>query len=258
MIKIRLGDQQAGIEAGELVSYKVTDHEFIHQKGSPGWGSSDTEMFPIIGPVDQAGFTVQTDKGKAIQDQHGLLRQFPYDLVASDGVSAQFEKRYKANTPIKNSKFPKKSTEEWLYWPYDFLFTKTFRITDEGLEISFEVSGEMGMPFMLGYHPAFKIHTKAPIIKTKNRSIALAEVLAAGSRALEVAHCNEISLIDKANITLRTEGFGHFMCWTEVDNMLCLEPITFYPYQLKQEELHKGFRHLNTNSAHKVTFSVKQ
>lgn len=257
MVALKRNAHHVRIDQGELVGYQVNGHEFIHQKGSPGWGSSDTEMFPIIGPVDQAGFKVQTAKGEGVQDQHGLLRQFSYDLVTNDGVNAQFEKRYKANTPIKNSKFPKKSTEEWLHWPYDFSFTKKFSLTDEGLEISFIVSGEAEMPFMLGYHPAFKIHTQAPIIKTKNRSITLTEVLAVGSRALEVAHCNEISLIDKKTITLKTTGFKHFMCWTEVDNMLCIEPITFYPYQLEQKELHQGFDHLNTDSIHKITLCVK-
>ena len=38
----------------------------------------------------------------------------------------------------------------------------SFALTDEGLEIAFTVSGERDMPFMLGYHPAFKLHSKTP------------------------------------------------------------------------------------------------
>ena len=70
MVTLKNKNSQVGIDAGELVSYVVNGHEFIHQKGSPGWGSADTEMFPIIGPVNEAGFRVQTPKGSAVQDQH--------------------------------------------------------------------------------------------------------------------------------------------------------------------------------------------
>jgi len=50
-----------------------------------------------------------------------------------------------------------------------------------------------------------------------------------------------ITLHDKRSVKLKSSGFNHFMCWTEVPNMVCIEPITFYPYAVKQEELHQGF-----------------
>ena len=64
--------QTVRIDDGELIAYLVGAREYIHQKGSPGWRSSDTEMFPIIGPTAEAGFAVETPRGKATQDQHGL------------------------------------------------------------------------------------------------------------------------------------------------------------------------------------------
>ena len=73
MVQLKNNNSIVKIDAGELVGYQVNGHEFIHQKGSPGWGSADTEMFPIIGPVNEADFRVKTPKGDAIQDQHGLL-----------------------------------------------------------------------------------------------------------------------------------------------------------------------------------------
>lgn len=244
MIKLQLEYQTVSIDAGELVGYEVNGHEFIHQKGSPGWGSADTEMFPIIGPVNEAGFQVQVSRGNAIQDQHGLLRQFPYKLVASNDTSAIFKKEYAAGTPIENSKYPEKSPKQWLVWPFSFSFEKKFELKENSLEISFTVSGERDMPFMLGYHPAFKLHAEAPLIKTANSEISLDEVLAVGSRALEVANCEEIILHDQKQIRIKTEGFGHFMCWTEVRNMICIEPISFYPYAVEQRNLHEGFEHL--------------
>lgn len=245
MIALEFENQNVKIDAGELVSYTVNGHEFIHQKGSPGWGSADTEMFPIIGPVNEAGFQVQVPRSTAIQDQHGLLRQFPYVLEENGATSAIFSKTYRAGTPIKNSKFPEKSTKQWLVWPYNFSFEKHFRLSKEGLEIRFVIDGEQDMPFMLGYHPAFKLHTANAVVIAKDKVITLEEILAVGSRALEVANCEKLVLKDAQELTITTKGFGNFMCWTEVNNMVCLEPISFYPYAVEQNKLHEGFQYLS-------------
>ena len=257
MVTLSTNNTFVKIDKGELVGYEVNGHQFIHQKGSPGWGSADTEMFPIIGPVNEADFRVKTPKGEAIQDQHGLLRQIDYDLEHQTGTSAVFFKEYAAGTEVSNSKFPEKSTEEALSWPYDFRFEKSFLLMDDGLEIHFKVSGEEGMPFMLGYHPAFKLHSKSPVILAKGKEISLDEVLAVGSRALQVANCTSITLKDEKEITIETEGFGNFMCWTEVRNMVCIEPITFYPYAVEQSNLHQGFQKLKDSAEFKVVLSPK-
>ncbi|TMU57505.1 aldose 1-epimerase [Flagellimonas algicola] len=257
MIALQQGNTSVTIEAGELVCLKNQGHEFIHQKGSPGWRSSDTEMFPIIGPVNEADFRVQVPKGNAIQDQHGLLRELDYFLESNTETTASFVKHYKADTPVKNSKFPEKSSEEWLVWPYDFRFEKTFQLSGNQLEIGFKISGEENMPFMLGYHPAFKLHTEKPLIIAGQGEIQLDDVLEVGSRAFQVQDTTSILLRDKRDITISTEGFGHFMCWTEVRNMICIEPISFYPYTVAQDQLHQGFQQLKGEVAvFKVVLSV--
>ncbi len=254
MITLQSKNSNIKIEKGELVGYEVNGHQYIHQKGSPGWSSADTEMFPIIGPVNEAGFQVKTAKGDAEQDQHGHLRQFPYKLVSATTTEAVFKKVYRSGTPIENSKFPKNSDKEYLNWPYSFQFEKRFTLYEDSLEITFLVSGDKEMPFMLGYHPAFKIHSVNPVILTNEKKITLDEVLAVGSRALQVADHTEITLQDEKRITIKTEGFGHFMCWTEVRNMVCIEPISFYPYAVKQQDLHRGFQQLENGQARfKVT-----
>lgn len=240
-MELKLGRQTVKIEAGELVSYQVDGHEFIHQKGSPGWRNSDTEMFPIIGPTSDADFKVKTPKGDVVQDQHGLLRELSYNLISNGAIAAEYSKNYIANTKVLNSKYPKKSSAKELLWPYDFSFRKSFALSESGLEISFTIEGEEGMPFMLGYHPAFKIRSSKPIIESKTGTISLTEVLTAGNRALKVSNCEEIILKDEKSLTIRTEGFGNFMLWTEVPNMICIEPITFYPYAVEADKLHSGF-----------------
>ena len=245
MVKLKLHDQLVKIDEGELVGYSAEGHEYIHQKGSPGWRNSDTEMFPIIGPTNEANFRVTTPKGAAVQDQHGLLREMAYQLVSQTETKAVFRKQYVSGTPIRNSKYPSKSTEEYLSWPYNFEFTKSFEILENGLRIQFKITAEEGMPFMLGYHPAFKLTSERASIKTAERTIALQEVLDVGSRALPVMDCNSLTLVDVGELIIKTEGFGNFMLWTEVPNMLCIEPITFYPYAVSQKKLHSGFQPVN-------------
>jgi len=259
MTKLFLEKQTVHIALGELISYQLDGNEYIHQKGSPGWRNSDTEMFPIIGPTADANFRVHTPKGLAIQDQHGLLRELPYQIIEETATSAVFQKKYKANSEVDNSKYPEKSTEKHLKWPYDFKFQKRFELTENGLEINFIISGENGMPFMLGYHPAFNLVSEKPFVIANRKEISLTDVLAVGSRALQVENCNEIMLKDKNTIQIKTEGFGNFMLWTEVENMICIEPITFYPYAVAQDNLSKGFEFLHeTNKIFKIHILVKK
>jgi galactose mutarotase-like enzyme len=245
MTKLSNANQSVTINEGELTSYKVDGYELMHQKGSPGWGHTDTEMFPIIGPTNKAGYRVHVPKGNALQDQHGLLRQLPYETVLADEKRALFEKKYTAGTIVKNSKYPDKSTAERLIWPYSFQFKKKFTLTNNGLDITFTVTGELDMPYMIGYHPAFKLRSKNPVIKTDDHSYTIEEVMAAGDRALEVANTSTLILADEKELILKSKGFGNFMLWSPVPSMICIEPISFYPYAVDQNKLNEGFRHLN-------------
>lgn len=253
MLSLQSGDQVVKIEGGELVSYCAEGYEYIHQKGDPGWRNSDIEMFPIIGPTAEAGFRVHVPRGNAIMDQHGLLREMDYEIIDSSDSEARFKKHYTRGQVLLNSKFPEKSTAQRLIWPFEFEFEKHFLLSDSGLQIQFRVSGERDMPFMIGYHPAFKLRTRDAHIQTADRSYTLQEIMEAGNRALEVADCSELILRDEQSIRLETEGFGNFMLWTEVPNMVCIEPISYYPYSVEQHELHQGFMHLN---AEEMVFKV--
>ena len=226
------------IEKGELISFKINDIEYIHQKGNKGWRKSDDEMFPVIGPTDKNNFKVHTKNGDAIQDQHGLLREMDYSLISSDENSASFIKKYKKNTKIKNSKFPEKSSEEYLFWPFDFTFEKNFKLEKDILTIDFIIISEKGMPFMLGYHPAFLLSdTGKEIFISNNKTYTLQDVYKAGSNAFPVLSSDKIILknIDKNNLEITTKGFNNFMLWTEVNNMVCIEPITQYTSYTNQK-----------------------
>lgn len=220
------------IDKGELISYQKNDVEYIHQKENNGWNNSDTEMFPVIGPTLKNNHIVSTKKGNAILDQHGLLREFEYDLICNHQKLAIFRKSYQKNTFLKNRKFPNKSSEEYVFWPYDFSFQKKFKLTNDALEITFEINSEKKMPYMLGYHPAFKLSGKEKErLKSPTKEYVLKNVFDAGSDALPILNTNEIVLhhSEKKDVKISTQGFSHFMLWTEVNNMLCIEPITHFP-----------------------------
>tara|TARA_B100001093_G_scaffold520506_1_gene617080 strand:+ start:3807 stop:4613 length:807 start_codon:yes stop_codon:yes gene_type:complete len=253
------GDQYFEIKSdnGELISFLVDGYEYIHQKGSPGWKNSDIEMFPIIGPLKEANYRIKTPKEDAVLDQHGLLREFQYDLVSETSKSLVYIKAYKAGTALSNFKFPENSPETVQKWAYDFRFLKKFSFTKSSLRIDFEIISEPDMPFMLGYHPAFKLRSRNPVIFSKDLEVSLNEILEVGSKAFLIENTNKVVLNDEKKLQLTTEGFNHFMCWTEVENMLCIEPITFYPYAVKQKDLHLGFEHMPNRNARQFSLQLK-
>src|SRR5690606_41391887 len=57
---------------------------------------------------------------------------FPYTTLFRS--SAVFQKDYKKGTPIRNSKYPLKSTESILSWPYSFQFRKSFELKENQLD----------------------------------------------------------------------------------------------------------------------------
>ena len=233
------------IEKGELIGYQYDNEELMHQKGSPGWGNTDTEMFPVIGPTTANNNRISTKKGKGIQDQHGFLRELEYELMKNSENSAVYQKTYKANTKIKNSNFSNKSKEEFVFWPFDFSFQKHFELTNDKLTILFELNSEKGMPFMLGYHPAFKLSgNKNEYCLVAGKKITVQDVIDKGGPSFPFFDLEEISLIKEKgyHVKVKCRGFKNMMLWTEFDNMICIEPITQYPDVVNQKYSEKDLR----------------
>jgi galactose mutarotase-like enzyme len=186
-------------------------------------------MFHVIEPTSKNNYRIHTKKGNAIQDQHGLLRELTYELYYSDDTSAKFIKNYAKNTKITNAKFPEKSTEPLLNWPFDFSFEKHFTLKEGILEIDFKIISEKGMLYMLGYHPAFILSdTGKDTLIANDKKITLKDVYKVGHNAFPILNTEKIVLqnTDRKHLEISTKGFNNFMLWTQVDNMLCIEPIT--------------------------------
>lgn len=248
------GDWKAAVYKGELVSLEYRGHQFMHKKEEPGWNHSDAEMFPIIGPTAEVNYRVQVPKGNAVQDQHGLLRELSYELISASAQKGVYCKKYTAGTLVKNSKFPDRSRIPQLIWPYSFSFTKTVQLQEDGLDIHFAIEGEQDMPYMLGYHPAFKIYGGENRVKGRDLNLGMSEIMEAGDRALQVADRQELVLSGRHSLHFKTRGFSHFMLWSPHPGMLCIEPITYYPYSRGQAQLHEGFEYLGRE---KVAYGLK-
>lgn len=233
------------IDRGELISYKKNGEELIHQKGDPGWSNSDTEMFPVVGPTEKFDYSIKTRRGPAVQDLHGLLRELDYSILNKAENSVEYQKNYAKNTKVRNSKYPEKSIQEFVFWPYDFEFKKKYFLSNDALRIAFEITGEKGMPYMLGYHPAFKLSgNNTEHFRVNKKQISLQDVLDAGSAAYPLLNTEEIILhrTEGCDISLSTKGFSNLMLWTEVPGMVCIEPITAYPDITSSEFREELFR----------------
>lgn len=258
-IKLKNATSFVSIINGELTSFKKKNVEFIHQKGSKGWRNSDDEMFPVIGPTIKNNFRVGTKNGDAILDQHGLLRELDYTLISSDEKSAKFIKNYKKNTRIINSKFPEKSTEKHLIWTYNFTFEKNFTLKKDLLKIDFIITSEKEMPFMLGYHPAFLLSGIGnETLISNGKTITLIDVFKSGSNALPILNSNKIILKNnnRNDVEISTKNFNNFMLWTEVNNMLCIEPITHYTSYTEQKFSEKNMRLSTGKNSFSVTIKI--
>jgi hypothetical protein len=65
-----------------------------------------------------------------------------------------------------------------------------------------------------------------------------------------VAACETLVLEDTRRLELQSRGFGHFMLWSPDPGMICIEPVTYYPYSRPLAEMHEGFRYLEREPQH--------
>lgn len=112
---------------------------------------------------------------------------------------------------------------------------------------------------MLGYHPAFMLsNTGNETLISNDTEITLADVYKAGSNAFPVLNADKIILknIDRNDLEITTKGFHNFMLWTEVDNMLCIEPITQYTSYTDQKFSEENMSISKGENSFSVTIKV--
>lgn len=199
-------------------------------------------MFPIVGPTQQTDFKIETPSGEAILDQHGIARLINFELNQKTSQSLKYSRVYKENTNLNNPKASNNnSNPKEVFWPYNFEMNKTFNLTDEELIIEFEIMCEEAMPYMFGYHPAFKLSgNKNEFVSisgngflSKSKNVSYNQIEQKENTAYQVKNISNSELVrpDKElKIEIKTKGFNNMMFWTNHSSMLCVEPITHLPY----------------------------
>lgn len=125
----------------ELLSYQTAEgKEYLWQKDPAYWAKTSPVLFPYIGPVMQA---VVIGEKAYDMPRHGFVKDAEF-VVAEQG--ADYVVLSTAATETTKAVFP-----------YDFLFTVTFRLTGPKLSAVYGVvnKSQEEMPFLIGGHPAF-------------------------------------------------------------------------------------------------------
>lgn len=145
MVAINCGRSGAVIseKSGILASVVFDGKEYLWQGDEKSWKSQDIIIFPFIARLNDGWYEVN---GKRYEMKpHGLARYNTFDVVAKTEDSATLRLKW--------------SDETLTQYPYKFVFTVKYTISDKSLKISYNVKNEdeKTMSFGLGTHFAWQL-----------------------------------------------------------------------------------------------------
>jgi galactose mutarotase-like enzyme len=221
-------------ENAQLVSLQRDKVEYMHGGGLPeeqksaedkkGWQNSEIVMFPIVGPAKENKIIIHG--GEYPLGQHGIARHLPWSIMSQNAQGITFLQEYDANEPVQHGKmaFP-------MAWSHAYSMEKTYRLEKEKFVAEFSIQNRSStpMPFMLGWHPAFRMSDKkeSVTITANDQTITLDQVLEASMKSALFVTGKEIMYTDdEKSFTVRSD-MGKFMLWSPADTLLlCIEPVT--------------------------------
>jgi galactose mutarotase-like enzyme len=245
MITLKHGKVTAKInpENGQLVSLVSNNVEYFHEGGltnyaGDGWKNSEIVPFPIFGPA--ADYKVKVGNNFFSLEQHGISRYTKLNIFNVKNkrqdkiVLLQDYDGYK----LANPKYEKDGTHpRFMNWlPYTL--EKTFELTDNGLvcELKLTNVSDIEMPYMIGWHPAFKTQGSVEngIFITEGRAVATLENVIKASADPNKGACyvlgqSSITYLDKESelgVKVSSSDFGDFvMLWSPGNKagMFCIE-----------------------------------
>jgi galactose mutarotase-like enzyme len=269
IINIETKNNKAQICSGELVSFEQGGIQYIHGGGKPadlkqkedysGWQKSEIIMFPIVGAV--VGYKVRLEDRFVNHDIHGISNAIEFVTENQKSNSVQLVQRYDGVTPIKNPNYkPRSACPEYLEWPFKYELRKSIELTETGIKISISLTNKssIDMPYMLGFHPAFrtlgKVHT-AVFVELSGESYTLEEVIKEsieGNGALFLKGVERLSYENtstKKGFEFVSGNFNNIMMWSpgKDSGMFCIEPITNLP-----EESPAARKYFVNKTQHKI------
>lgn len=140
---IKAGNSSAVINSkgAELKSLIMSGKELMWEGNPVFWGKTSPVLFPAVGGL-KGGKTI-IDGIEYQMKKHGFARDNEFECVghSENTVSFSFHE----------------TTETLKMFPFGFDFTMRYQLTENKLEIIYEVSNNTSvpMPFCIGAHPAF-------------------------------------------------------------------------------------------------------
>lgn len=128
-------------KGAELKSLTLGGRELMWSGDPAFWGKTSPVLFPLVGGV-KGGKTI-IDGIEYHMDKHGFARDYEFECIEEAENKAGF-------TFCDNSDTLK-------MFPFSFDFTMRYTLTENKLEILYEVTNKTSipMPFCIGAHPAF-------------------------------------------------------------------------------------------------------
>lgn len=123
------------------VKHKITQQEYMWQAAPEVWARHAPVLFPIVGRLNGDQYRLNGNTYK--MSQHGFARDKEFTCTQQDDHALVFELSADEETRQK--------------YPFDFVLTIRYQLTDSRLITAYEVknNGSQPMPFSIGAHPAF-------------------------------------------------------------------------------------------------------
>lgn len=127
----------------ELIKLEKNNKNYIWTVDETYWNKTSPILFPIVGRLKNDSYSFKNKSYKL--PRHGFARNFDFKVENQTENSALFSLESNAET--------------FQQFPFEFELKMEYRLTENGLEITYLVSNKSNevMPFSIGAHPAFAI-----------------------------------------------------------------------------------------------------
>jgi len=225
----------------ELITLEKEGNHYIWTVDELFWNKTSPILFPIVGRLRNDSYTINNETFSL--PRHGFARNFEFRVLEQTPNSVVFCLESNATT-LTN-------------YPFEFQLLINYLLDENGLKIAYSVQNKSNekMPFSIGAHPAFAIHSnfsdcklafhskenlvthhleneqftgETTTIATDTNEIALNySLFEKDALVFKNLNSTEISLIEngKSKVKVRFDGFPYLGIWTKPNApFLCIEP----------------------------------
>lgn len=223
---------------------ELTDKQKRLLESGETWPNSEITMFPVIGPA--RGYAIRIGLAMHPMEQHGISRSLKWKSRESgcdmhQNPYLRFVQEHEGGR-ILNQRFSEENIRpEYLEWPFMYKLEKSFVLKKDCLETHFIVrnNSRRDMPYMLGWHPAFKGTEGSLQFNDKETTLEeLAKATEKGGMAIEGLMSIRHTRKEGRGFELKNlKGFRHMILWSKghESEMFCAEPVTHLPKKGRQD-----------------------